>query len=115
MDGCESVYTLTSTVKSARFDDGKLLVGPLDSVELELLAVVELVRIFVCSNGLLGFKQSARLLDGGGDLSIAVEGRLLDTAASGESLYEIVGGLGSGSGAGKGNKGEEAEKLHFEC
>lgn len=109
------VYTRTFAVKSARFDDGKLLVGPLDSVELELLAIVECVRIFVCSDGLLGFKQSARLLGGGGDLSIAVEGSLFDTTASGKSLYEIVGGLGSGSGAGKGNEREEAEKLHFEC
>lgn len=109
------MYTRTSTVKSARVNDGKRLVGPLDSVELELLAILERVGIFVRSDGLLGFEQIARLLGGGGDLSIAVKGSLLDTAASREALYEIIGRLGSGSGAGKGNEGEEAEKLHFEC
>jgi hypothetical protein len=90
------------------------LVRSLDSVELELFAVVELVRILVCSHGFLGFEQSACLLGGGGDLRIAIERSLLDTAASRESLYEVVGGLRSGSGAGKGNKGDEAEKLHLE-
>lgn len=110
------ICTRTSTVKSACFNDGKLLVGPLDSVELELVAfILERVGIFVRSDGLPSSKESARLLGGGGDLSIAVEGSLLDTAASRESLYEVIGGLGSGSGAGKGNEGEEAEKLHFEC
>lgn len=99
---------------SARFKNGKLRVGPLDAIELELLAIPERVRILVGADSFLGLQQGARLLGGGSDVVIVVKDGLLGTAASGASRYEIVGGLGGGSGAGKGDEGEEAEELHLD-
>lgn len=96
----------TSSISLARRQNRKLIKRFRKTLEAETLVVVILVRISRASSSAASPDVVAGSIGSGADGAGAVK----DTAAgSGVSLGELI----HGSGAGKGDKGEEAEELHL--